>query len=159
NLSQSPKPLTVDDATQRNASARFRGARRGAVAVTAARVFTKLYPPDKSPKFGSLTFRGGAKRPEKERRMSTHDPKSETPDSVPQGGRPRRRFTYVVAALGTGVLLGGFAGSSAGEELVRRMLAHVPGLAASAALFEGPGFGEGLAADWSSGLYDGAIEA
>jgi periplasmic protein CpxP/Spy len=82
--------------------------------------------------------------------MSTHDPKSETPDSVPQGGLPRRRFTYVAAVFATGVLVGAFAGSSAGQDLGRRMLAPVPGMAAFAA---------GFAADWQSGLFDGAIEA
>jgi Spy/CpxP family protein refolding chaperone len=90
--------------------------------------------------------------------MSTHDPKSETPDSVPQGGRPRRTFTYVAAALASGVLLGAFAGSSAGQGLGRRMLEHVPGIAASAAPFE-YGFGTGFSADWQRGLFDGAIEA
>jgi periplasmic protein CpxP/Spy len=94
--------------------------------------------------------------------MSTHDPKSETPASVPAGGRPRRRFTSVAAALATGVLLGVFAGSSAGQELGRRTLAHVPGMAAFAARFEdgfGPGFAPPFAADWQSGLFDGAIAA
>ncbi len=89
--------------------------------------------------------------------MSTNDPKSETPDSVPQGGPPRR-FTYVAAALVTGVVLGAFAGSSVGQGLGRRVLAHVPGIAASAAPFE-DGFAPGFAADWRSGLFDGAIEA
>jgi periplasmic protein CpxP/Spy len=89
--------------------------------------------------------------------MSTHDPKSETPDSVPQGGRPRR-FTYVAAALATGILLGALASSSVGQGLGRRVLAHVPGIAASAATFE-DGFAPGVADDWRSGLFDGAIEA
>ncbi len=79
--------------------------------------------------------------------MSTHDPKSATADSVPQGRR--RSFTAVAAALATGVLLGAFAGSSAGQELGRRMLAPVPGMATAAAGF----------ADWQSGLFDGAIGA
>jgi periplasmic protein CpxP/Spy len=82
--------------------------------------------------------------------MSTHDPKSETPDSVPQGGLPRRRLTSVAAVFATGVLVGAFATSSVGQDLGRRMLAPVPGMAASAA---------GFAADWQSGLFDGAIEA
>lgn len=89
--------------------------------------------------------------------MSTNDPKSETPDSVPQGGR-RRRFTYVAAALATGVLLGAFAASSAGQGFGRRVLAHVPGIAASAATFE-DGFAPHFAAGWPSGLLNGAIEA
>jgi periplasmic protein CpxP/Spy len=82
--------------------------------------------------------------------MSTHDPKSEAPDSVPPGGRPRRGFTAVAAVFATGVVLGVFAGSPAGQDLGRRLLAPVPGMAASAA---------GFAADWQSGLFDGAIEA
>jgi periplasmic protein CpxP/Spy len=89
--------------------------------------------------------------------MSTHDPKSETPDSVPHGGR--RRFTSVAAALATGVLLGVFAGSSTGQELGRSMLAQVPGMASAAGFEFGPGFGPRFAADWQSGLFDGAIEA
>jgi periplasmic protein CpxP/Spy len=89
--------------------------------------------------------------------MSTNDPKSETPDSIPQGGRPRR-FTYVAAALATGVLLGAFAGSSVGQGLGSRVLAHVPGIAASAATFE-DGFLPHFAAGWHSELFNGAIEA
>jgi periplasmic protein CpxP/Spy len=81
--------------------------------------------------------------------MITHDPKSGTPDSVPQGGRPRRSFTHLAAALATGVLLGAFAGSSAGQEFGRRMLAPVPGMAAAAAGF----------ADWQSGLFGGLFDS
>jgi periplasmic protein CpxP/Spy len=89
--------------------------------------------------------------------MSTNDPKSEMPDSIPQGGRPRR-FTYVAAGLATGVLLGAFAGSPLGQGLGSRVLAHVPGIAASAATFE-DGFAPHFAAGWHSGLLNGAIEA
>lgn len=94
--------------------------------------------------------------------MSKHDPKNETPESVPQGGRPRRAFTYTAMAIAGVGLIGAFAGSSVGQGLEHRILAHVPGMAASAAQLEdgfGPGFGPRLLAFQQTGVFDGAIEA
>src|SRR5262249_37171510 len=54
--------------------------------------------------------------------------------------------------------VGTFAVSSFGEGLGHRILTNVPGIAVAAAPFEG-GFAPGLAADWRSGLLNGAIEA
>ena len=82
--------------------------------------------------------------------MSTHDPKDEIPGPVPQGARPPRSFTAVAAVFAAGVLLGGVAVSSVGQDVGRRILAPVSGMAASAA---------GFAADWQGSLLDGAIGA
>ncbi len=90
--------------------------------------------------------------------MSNHDPKSETPASVPQGGRLRRSGAYIAVAVAGVTLVGAFAGSFVGPGFSHRMLANVSGMMAAAAPFEG-GFAPGLAADWRSGLLNGAIEA
>jgi periplasmic protein CpxP/Spy len=90
--------------------------------------------------------------------MNDHDSQSERPAAVAQGGRPRRRGWYIAAGVAAAVLVAASAGSPAG----RRVLAHVPGMAAAAAPFEDggeSGFGPSLAADWRSGLFDGMIEA
>jgi periplasmic protein CpxP/Spy len=107
---------------------------------------------DKPRKFSPFTFRTWATEM-KESQMSTHDPIREMPASPPQGVRPRKR-----RAIAGGALFGAFILSPAGSGLGHRMLASVPGMAAAAAPFEG-GFPPGLAADWRSGLFDGAIEA
>jgi periplasmic protein CpxP/Spy len=94
--------------------------------------------------------------------MSKHDPKNETPESVPQGGRLRQGLTYMAVAIAGVGLIGAFAGSSVGQGLGHRILAHVPGMAASAAPLEdgfGPSFGPPFAAVWRGGLFDGAVEA
>jgi protein CpxP len=90
--------------------------------------------------------------------MSKHDPKNEMPVPAPQGGRLRQSGAYIVGAIAGVALIGAFAGSSLGQGLGHRLLAHVPGMTATAAPFEG-GFGPGFAADWQSGLFGGAIEA
>src|SRR5262249_37422344 len=114
----------------------------------------------------------------KESQMSTHDPIHEMPASAPQRGvwygserrdpideiaasppqgvRPRKSRAYVIAAIAGVTLIGAFAISPVGPGLGHRILASVPGMAVAAAPFEG-GF-PGLAADWRSGLFDGAIE-
>src|SRR5260221_4816903 len=63
-----------------------------------------------------------------------------------------------MAAIAGVALIGAFAISPVGPGLGHRILASVPGMAAAAAPFDG-GFPPGLAADWRSGLLDGAIEA
>src|SRR5258708_25634231 len=63
-----------------------------------------------------------------------------------------------MAAIAGVALIGAFVLSPAGPGLGHRILASVPGMGAAAAPFEG-GFPPGLAADWRSGLLDGAIEA
>jgi protein CpxP len=94
--------------------------------------------------------------------MSDHDPERERSVPVAQDGRSRRRGRYIAATIAGVALVGVFAGSPFGLKLGHRMLAHVPGMAAVAAPFEGgfgPGFGPGLAGDWHGGLFDGMIEA
>ncbi len=86
--------------------------------------------------------------------MSDHDSEGERPAAIGQG---RRRGLYIVAGVAVVALIGTFAASPAGH----RMLAHVPGMAATAAPFEdvdAPGFGPALAGDWHSGLFDGILE-
>jgi periplasmic protein CpxP/Spy len=93
--------------------------------------------------------------------MSDHDPGRERSVPVAQDGRSRRRGLYIAAVIAGVALVGVFAGSPFGLKLGHRMLAHVPGMAAVAAPFEGgfgPGFGPGPA-DWHGGLFDGMIEA
>jgi len=90
--------------------------------------------------------------------MSNHDPKLEIPASTPQGkGRGRKR-TYIVAAIAGVALIGAFAIASLGQRSGHHMLVNMPDMSAAAAPFEG-GFGPGFAADWQSGLLNGAIEA
>lgn len=86
------------------------------------------------------------------------DPIDEITASPPQGVRPRKKRVYVMAAIAGVALIGAFVLSPAGPGLGHRILASVPGMGAAAAPFEG-GFPPGLAADWRSGLLDGAIEA
>ena len=90
--------------------------------------------------------------------MSNHDPIPEVPASAPQGRRPRRKGAYVAVAIAGVILIGAVASSSLGQGLRHRLLVGVPDMAAAAAPFEG-GFGPGFAADWQSGLLNGAIEA
>src|SRR5262249_44682865 len=85
-------------------------------------------------------------------------PIDEITASPPQGARPRKKSVYVMAAIAGVGLIGAFVLSPAGPGFGHRILASVPGLAAAAAPFEG-GFPPGLAAEWRSGLLDGAIEA
>ena len=94
--------------------------------------------------------------------MSNHDPIHEMPASAPQGGRPRRKRAYLVAAIAGAAVIGALASSSLGQRWGHRMLANVPGMAAVAAPFEGgfgPPFGPGFGADWQSGILNGVIEA
>ena len=86
------------------------------------------------------------------------DPIDEIAASPPQGARPRQKRAYVMAVIAGVALVGAFAISPVGPGLGHRILASVPGMAAAAAPFDG-GFPPGLAADWRSGLLDGAIEA
>jgi periplasmic protein CpxP/Spy len=63
-----------------------------------------------------------------------------------QGGGPGRLGRYIVVAI-AGAAVGAFAVSPQAH----RVLAHVPGIAAAAAPFDGPG--------WRGGLFDSMIEA
>jgi len=122
------------------------------------RVFTKLYLTDKSRQFGSSTFPVVGRQTKKERRMSNNDPRSEMPESAPKSRRLRRTGAYVVVAVVGVTLVGAFAGSSVGLGFSHRMLTNVSAMMAAAAPFD-DGFAPSLAADWRSGLLNGAIEA
>jgi periplasmic protein CpxP/Spy len=91
-----------------------------------------------------------------------HDPAPEIRATAPQAGRRRRSGLYIVAAIAGVALVGAFAGSSVGQGLGHRILAHVPGMTAADAPFEdgfGQGFGPRFLAFQQTGLFDGAIEA
>jgi periplasmic protein CpxP/Spy len=82
--------------------------------------------------------------------MSDHDQESEMP-AAPQGGRSRRRRgPYIVAAVAGVALVGAFAVSPHAQRMNQWVLTHVPGMAASAAPFDGP-------AGWGGGLFDSII--
>jgi len=94
--------------------------------------------------------------------MSNQEPIHEAPASPSRSGRPRRTAAYVAAAIAGVALIAAFAGSSIGRGLGHRMLVNMPIMSAAAAPFEGgfgPGMGHGFAADWQSGILNGAIEA
>jgi periplasmic protein CpxP/Spy len=68
--------------------------------------------------------------------MSDPDAKSETLAAAAQGGRSRWRDPYIATAIAGVAVVVVFAGSSAGQGVGHRVLAHVPGMPAAAPPFD-----------------------